>query len=49
MMKRSILTKDLPAGTYTVDISLAPQRNDIPADQIRYCSAYEQRFTVVLP
>jgi hypothetical protein len=49
MMKRSILTKDLPAGTYTVDISLAPQRNDIPADQIRYCSAYEKRFTVVLP
>ncbi|MFZ1977394.1 MAG: hypothetical protein WAV76_05515 [Bacteroidota bacterium] len=49
MMKCSLLTKNLPAGTYTVDISLAPQRNDIPADQIRYCSAYEQRFTVVLP
>ena len=49
MMKRALLTKNISAGTYTVVVSLDPQRNDIPADQTGYCSAYEQRFTIVLP
>jgi hypothetical protein len=49
MMKRSTLNKKLPAGTYTVEVSMTPRRTDIPSEMIDYGSSSDQRFTIVLP
>ena len=50
MMKRSFFSNTLfKAGSYSVEVSLLPERIDIPSDQLKLFGSFSQRFNVTIP
>lgn len=50
MMKRSVFSNSsLKAGSYSVEISLLPERTDIPREQLGLFGSFSQRFNVTIP
>ena len=50
MMKRSVFsTAAVKPGSYSVEVSLLPERTDIPRDQLKLFGSFLQRFNVTIP
>jgi hypothetical protein len=50
MMKRSFFSNtSFKAGSYSVEVSLLPERTDIPSDQLKLFGSFSQRFNVTIP